>query len=156
MALENAGGGGAQITTDELMEVAREKNPRDRLVVVRVNEVLPPKDITVRATGKVRSVKPVDVDFLFVSGPRANEVFRGVELIGAGIVGSLRRKRPGTDVMGRLDVMEGERPYPGLQPCEPDEAAIIEKLFDATKNDPYSAAEAIVAADEPADDDAPF
>lgn len=121
MGLTNATGGGNWIDLDPL---AREKT----LVVFRVRELLADRP---SKTIRNRINKPVLADLLICTGPQAGEVHRDQDLIGGGVVGTLRRAGAGADVAARLEVISSDgNPYVGAQTCTPEELEIISKVYD--------------------------
>jgi hypothetical protein len=123
MALSNVQSG----SFTDLSELAKDVT----LVVFRVKQLLPERPS--QFAGK--ALQPVLADMLICSGPRAGEVTRDDDIIGAGVTGALRRAGEGKDVAARLEVVKqpGRNPYVGAQTCTPEQLAVIEPVYNDGK-----------------------
>jgi hypothetical protein len=121
------------------------------LLAFHVLEHCPRKTIVRKKTGKTSEVDPVRADIVILEGGTnpalARTVVRGDEIIGNGIVNSLRRVRVGNDGIFRMAWGQGDNgAYPQANAVGPEDMELATRIFNATNQDPYSAAEQVQPA----------
>lgn len=110
-------------------------------VVFKVKGVPDPYDLTPPGA-KTRTVFPVVVDFVVLTGPQAKTVVRDEQIIGAGFRG-LRKYAIGADVVCVMGWKKGDRDFivADQQPEDSDAFTLAVDVFKTTNGDPYTAAE---------------